>query len=831
MNRKAALSLLLAVAGLAVLEHQALAAPAAQSVDLTIDSIEYTPEGFLVTGEVTASGLNPEGQIVVCDNVAIIADIKQDASSVYPTLPDGMIIRRPAECETSLTLGGACLTKAEADGISIKKHDIYGVRPRPCAVWEHYGGLGTWAAAAPPSVTSPISGTIPLEFAGEELRIRAQLRHEWGGPYAHWNAYSFHHSVGFEGVLDAPPTPTPLPLPTATHTASPTPLPLPPGVTATPSPTPLPGFAPTATPMEPPPDCSITLSPSDVFVGPGGQVEIRGQVVTSDGRSMAGSLVDISANMLDGSAYVHSSRVGTDGSFWILYASPIRPTVSTTTLTVSVRGCNGTATAVIRLGATPTPLPSLTATPTPLPRATPTATPMPPLPGVPTDTPVPPTPTPTPTITVTPPPCGDWPQALGELLRHYYQLDLDGRDYGFKGLNGPFANIGYVELSALGLADKEERTIGMVGSTPITVDYGRYGILCGDYQFAILGFLEALEAHPDYSYLFDPALGCEVTIDFCPLQSYMGAHRAVVVYPRGTDWRSTGVVLDPWYLQKAAHTTIHKWDKINAPDPGYPGLYGCAPGLQGDGSAAAGERTRPEGPRSHVLVASPVGVEIRASDGALIGRMADGTLLNQFEDGDFLVHPTGDDTNLWFFDLPPQHDYQIRVHGTGTGEFRLLTSHGGEVINDYGSQPVAPGEVAQTMLSSTGVASPLTLADGTTVEPKPWHEGALGAVADIPVPSGITGIAIAVLGLAAAALVAVAVVLRRRSGRPMQPAPAPSAPTRQAQTGCPNCGAPLDDDDSFCTSCGAAMVRKCPHCGEQLDANDAFCTGCGRRLG
>lgn len=52
---------------------------------------------------------------------------------------------------------------------------------------------------------------------------------------------------------------------------------------------------------------------------------------------------------------------------------------------------------------------------------------------------------------------------------------------------------------------------------------------------------------------------------------------------------------------------------------------------------------------------------------------------------------------------------------------------------------------------------------------------------------------------------------------------------------CNNCGASLDDDALFCTSCGnkveATSGRKCPSCGAPLDEDSLFCTGCGTKVG
>lgn len=48
---------------------------------------------------------------------------------------------------------------------------------------------------------------------------------------------------------------------------------------------------------------------------------------------------------------------------------------------------------------------------------------------------------------------------------------------------------------------------------------------------------------------------------------------------------------------------------------------------------------------------------------------------------------------------------------------------------------------------------------------------------------------------------------------------------------CSKCGAPLDDDALFCTSCGTKLEagKCCIHCGAPIDADSLFCTSCGGR--
>jgi hypothetical protein len=181
-------------------------------VKLKILSIKKVDKrGFVVKGTVLADGLNPEGQIVETDAVTIFADIKMDSNSTYQVLPESMYIRQPAKCESPYTKNRKCLTLKEERGVGISRGvaaRLGNIRKSP--VWSAYGGLGTWRKNAHESVTLLFEGVIPfsrhykgrlIQTEGKQVRIRATLQHTWGGPYAAWSAFSFHHDVGFDGEL------------------------------------------------------------------------------------------------------------------------------------------------------------------------------------------------------------------------------------------------------------------------------------------------------------------------------------------------------------------------------------------------------------------------------------------------------------------------------------------------------------------------------------------------------------------------------------------------------------------------------------------------------
>jgi len=173
----------------------------AQNIKFENLTIKQTPKGFAVKGTIVGTNLNPRGQIVESDDVEIVADIKENSSSRYPVLPDGMTILTPQGAETNYWKSGRPLTKAEFKGRGIIQYTITSFPLRKASVWSIYGGLGVWRKRAPSTVRKSFEGIIPSEYTGKTLRIRATLKHTWGGPSANWPAFSFHHDIGYDGVL------------------------------------------------------------------------------------------------------------------------------------------------------------------------------------------------------------------------------------------------------------------------------------------------------------------------------------------------------------------------------------------------------------------------------------------------------------------------------------------------------------------------------------------------------------------------------------------------------------------------------------------------------
>jgi len=176
----------------------------AQKIEVNKYRIDRTDKGFVINGTVTATDLNPPGQVVESDILSVVACIKQNSSSQYPKLPESRYIVYPPGSVTAYTPGsgaGGTMTKEEYEGIGIAKINVAGLPLRTIPVWSSYGGIRDWMNKAPSTVMMGFEGIVPLEYEGKEVKIVATLEHVWGGPYANWPAYSYAHAIVYEDIL------------------------------------------------------------------------------------------------------------------------------------------------------------------------------------------------------------------------------------------------------------------------------------------------------------------------------------------------------------------------------------------------------------------------------------------------------------------------------------------------------------------------------------------------------------------------------------------------------------------------------------------------------
>jgi hypothetical protein len=266
--------------------------------------------------------------------------------------------------------------------------------------------------------------------------------------------------------------------------------------------------------------------------------------------------------------------------------------------------------------------------------------------------------------------------------------------------------------------------------------FGENEYACGAYQGDVLDWLEKIKnsADPQTRQLLDG-------FEFGPIQIAEGGHQAVVLFPTGTDWRLTGIVLDPWKEQRPEIYALRGvgdqkdwcemfWLGLGCPPEGsvgniivsidantgrypttpnpdgswrYPGDTGRQPATSSTASA-----------RKHISVGSPVQVLLSDSYGRRAGLSPSGEFINDFGatiEAHMLMAPDG--TYETSFSLP-DGQYILEFMGTGSGDVHVLTRHDNSAMEQFQPVFVDPGDFL--MLDWQESAPVLKDQQGNTVE-------------------------------------------------------------------------------------------------------------------
>jgi len=312
--------------------------------------------------------------------------------------------------------------------------------------------------------------------------------------------------------------------------------------------------------------------------------------------------------------------------------------------------------------------------------------------------------------------------AIGKLTDYYITAIPSGKDPIIKWWSGPLA--GHINNNIAAYFNGENYT-------------------CSKYQGMVLNWLDSLRTSPNES-LRNLLTG----LDYGPIETQGGGHRAVVVFQRGTDWHTTGVVFDPWPYQEPRAFPMGIWnlnlwgvsEEAKWPNPdsdagklypqlfGKPSSYPASTFVQGDISKGLAK------PSKILLVRSPVNVLITFTDGRRIGTLADGTPVNDFGNGaSFYALPkegAPNETESYMF--LPEGDFSVQLNGTGTGDFHTVLAEPNKYTG-FGAQPITLGQTATFSTDTTGQASALTLPNGSTVQPVLLSAEQLDAALDVPV--------------------------------------------------------------------------------------------------
>ena len=158
-------------------------------VSLTIDEIKKTSTGFIVYGNVEVSGLNepvlgnePEKQ--AGDSIEIIVDIIEPGGT-FNTLPEWYSIGLG-----SLMVGDRKLTQEEVEGIECTHISGWGVTIRSI--------INPVVNPEPDHYSASFNFTIPLEYEGKTVRIRATETHTISDT---WPYITYWHDIAYMGEL------------------------------------------------------------------------------------------------------------------------------------------------------------------------------------------------------------------------------------------------------------------------------------------------------------------------------------------------------------------------------------------------------------------------------------------------------------------------------------------------------------------------------------------------------------------------------------------------------------------------------------------------------
>ncbi len=271
--------------------------------------------------------------------------------------------------------------------------------------------------------------------------------------------------------------------------------------------------------------------------------------------------------------------------------------------------------------------------------------------------------------------------------------------------------------------------------------------VCGAWQGRVLDMLDAMRnGSPEEKAIFEH-------YDYGPVQAYYGGHQAVVVYPRGTDWRQTGTVLDPWPNQRPETYTIRAWEdrfwfgvgpssvwqgqypltggtgypqpRLSIP-PDHMAVLRRLPGDQRDRYLAltnADDRASfianlpPNVTESAgVAVQSPVRMLVTDIMGRRVGWQDQATFVYEIPGADVDIFPEPDGT-FGMSVLLPYAEYNVQVTGDAPGSFGFVRAMPATVtaspLMQAQSVEIAPGESFSYRLCPATPDGALVGGDGT----------------------------------------------------------------------------------------------------------------------
>ena len=235
---------------------------------------------------------------------------------------------------------------------------------------------------------------------------------------------------------------------------------------------------------------------------------------------------------------------------------------------------------------------------------------------------------------------------------------------------------------------------------------------CGGYQGQVLEFLDSIKFNKD------PKISSLLNgYDYGAIQAPLRVlHQGVVIYPKGTNWKETGIVLDPWPTQYPKIYSVAEFGGYYSPvEPSLGGndLYPTHGHAYMYNLFGPKPKTTIIPRQKQVIIESPVDALIVNKQGQRIGKLSDGSLAFEIDLAGLMLEPKDDGTKSWYFSLPAG-DYTLSLTGTGSGEVRIMTRVAADSANVYRFE-IASGEEATLELFDSNPKAPLVLADGKEV--------------------------------------------------------------------------------------------------------------------
>ena len=280
---------------------------------------------------------------------------------------------------------------------------------------------------------------------------------------------------------------------------------------------------------------------------------------------------------------------------------------------------------------------------------------------------------------------------------------------------------------------------------------GKYSdYVCGAWQSKVLDMLNGMRnGTPEEKRIFEH-------FDYGPIQAYYGGHQAVVIFPKGGDWRKDGIVLDPWPTQRPKTYSMKDWESRFWFGVGTSGVYAGQYPLTG---ASDYPKPRLKVPRAHQLILkrvtpaerdrylaltnqperdafidalpakikestaiavhSPVRMLLTDAQGRRVGWVDDSTFVYEIPGADLDCVPEGEGEHGMFV-LLPKDEYQVQITGTRAGVFGFTRVHSGSVTSNPLAQtmgvPIQPGQQFTYRLSPTTPDVALQGPGGTVIQ-------------------------------------------------------------------------------------------------------------------